>query len=293
MKILILLLFIPSAFALEFNWLGTTTITLRHKDNIIMFDPYITHVSLWETISNAKVDSNKETVDYWLNKAGINKMDALFVNHAHYDHILDLGTIAKKFNAAVYGSQSAINFGFANGATKGEVVNDKKSVQVGSMQVISIKAMHTPHVLNYIFFDGKIEKPLPLPAPSWELKKGDDFIYYIKTDQGNILFHPFAWKSPHYESYKEFKADYLFLGIATRKSTQDQIDTIINDVDPKVIIPMHYDDFFADLEENPSHLPTMNLDEWMETLKEKKPGIKTLEPKVSKWFNLPAIAEGR
>lgn len=293
--LLILLSSLSSAHALEFNWLGTTNITLKTANHAIMFDPYITHVSVWQLLTNAKVQSDVPLVKRWLAKANITKLDGIFVNHAHFDHILDLATVAKIYKAPAFGSHSMVQFGLGNGMRREELtqLKPKQTVQLGDFKITAFRGEHTPHVFNTIFMDGKIEHPLSLPAGNWELKKGDDFIFHVKTPKTSVFFHPFAWKSSHHKDYKKFKADVLFLGIATRKSTEDQIQSIINDVEPKIIIPLHYDNFFEDLSDNPSTLPTTNPEEWFASMKKLKPKIKLIRPTVAKWINLLETAKDR
>lgn len=290
MKIFILsLLFSTSSFAQDFVWFGTTNLVIKDNKTNIMFDPYITHINLWETLTNQEVHSDKLWVKSWLDKAGINQVDAVFINHAHFDHMLDFATVLDMFKAQGYGSQSAVNFALSEGIKAEQVhsVSDKQDIKVGDLLVTPVKGAHGPHIFGHIFMDGKIERhPAQQPMKVWDMKKGQDFLYYVKNDSGNILFHPFARKSPHYKSYKELKARVLFLGIAKRVSTQDQVERIISEVQPEIIIPMHYDNFFNTLTEDPAVLPTMNLVEWKQTVQQAYPNIRIIEPKVGKWFNI-------
>ena len=49
--------------------------------------------------------SNKAYVDKWLSKIDKNLIKGIFINHAHYDHVLDLNVSQQLTNAKVYGDK--------------------------------------------------------------------------------------------------------------------------------------------------------------------------------------------
>jgi L-ascorbate metabolism protein UlaG (beta-lactamase superfamily) len=134
--------------------------------------------------------------------------------------------------------------------------------------------------------NGKIQSPLSLPASIWDFKDGENLIYHIELDAKKILFHPTGRKSPYFEDYKKLSAEILFLGIAKRGSTLEQIEKIIIPVNPKIIIPIHFDNFFLDLKDDPSVLLGINYKEWEDTIREKLPKVKIMRPQVAKWLKI-------
>jgi L-ascorbate metabolism protein UlaG (beta-lactamase superfamily) len=276
------------AYGQKFTWFGTTNIVIQDDDVNIMFDPFITHPSFVEVFITQNINTDKKLVKKWLDKAGIKNLDAVMVNHAHYDHAIDLGTIMHMYPAVGYGSSSA-KFVAMGAKIKDErfvVVSDKEEYPIKSYIMKAIKAKHPAHVFGKMFMDGDITKPYVMPANPWDMLKGQDLVYYLKNNKGNIMFHPFANKSPYFDDYKSLKAKVLFLGLAKRTSTLDQIKDIIKPINPEFIIPIHYDNFFLTLKEDPAIMPTMNLDEWKETIKKELPNVKIIMPKVAKWIEL-------
>ena len=290
-KLLCLILFYSSiCFGVEFTWLGTTAIILKSDKKTLMFDPYITHPNILVAALFKKIDSDKSIVDKWLKLASVKEINYVIVTHSHYDHILDLGTVMKKYPKSIgFGSPSSKNFALGQEipSERFKVVGHEKKYSIDQVKIKTIKVAHGTHVLGYTFMDGAIEKPLKLPASVWDLKQGDSFIYQFSGEFGNIVFHPTGAKSPYFNDYTKLKTDVLFIGIAKRGSTERQIKEIISKIQPKVVIPIHFDNFFFELKKSPSDLPGINLEEWKKTMKEKYPSAKVIIPKVSEWIKIP------
>jgi L-ascorbate metabolism protein UlaG (beta-lactamase superfamily) len=277
------------SFGVEFTWFGTTSIALRMNSQTLLFDPFITHPNILTAVLYSRIDSNEDLVASWFKKAELKKINYVLVSHAHYDHILDLGTVLNKFpESTMYGSDSSVNFALGQDIKKTRLnaIEHKSKFSIDDVEVQSFKVGHSTHFLGITFMDGKIEKPFKLPASIWKMKKGDSFIYYLKGKFGKILFHPAGTKSPYYDGYSNLKADVLFMGIAKRGSTQRQIEEVISKVQPKIIVPLHHDNFLFDLKVSPEQLPGTNLKEWKKTLKEKYPKLQIIEPRVAKWIQI-------
>ena len=286
--ILLFLFYSINSYAIEFTWFGTTNIVIRTPESTLMFDPFITHPNLIASILFKKVDSDEKLVRKWALEANLKKVDSVFISHSHYDHILDLGSVMKIYKAKMYGSESAVNFALGQGASR-EVVNQvkiNKDFELLNMKVLPVEVAHSEHFLGHVFMKGQIDSPLKLPANMWKIKDGKNLIYHLKFPDKKILFHPAGRKSPFFEDYKKLKAEILFIGVAKRISTLDQLEKIILPVNPKIIIPLHFDNFLSDLTKNPDHLPGINLDEWEKTIKSKLPGVRIIRPKVAQWINI-------
>ena len=75
------------------RWLGHTNYELTYRGNVFLLDAYYDRVPKNHPIGVAAKDVTKAT--------------AIFIGHAHYDHIADAGTIAKQTGATVVGASSA------------------------------------------------------------------------------------------------------------------------------------------------------------------------------------------
>jgi L-ascorbate metabolism protein UlaG (beta-lactamase superfamily) len=75
------------------RWLGTTNYEVAYRGNVFLLDAYYDRVPNNHAIGMAPKDVTKAT--------------AVFIGHAHFDHISDAAAIAKQTGAAVVGAASA------------------------------------------------------------------------------------------------------------------------------------------------------------------------------------------
>ena len=284
--LIFLLLFVFKAHAnFHFNWLGATTSFITDGSTVLSFDPFVTHPSYLDFLFNREIATDPKLVANWFKKGNIKKIDAIFVNHSHFDHILDVLPFHDLNKANVYGTLSTVNYSLGQGIDKKYLkqVGHRDKFEFGKFKLTTLKALHSPHVLDITLFDGEMKKPTKKRMKIWNMLTGGSRFYYFEHPSGNIFYHPIARKSPYIKNYSKYKADILFLGIAARVDTADQIEKVIKPINPKVIIPLHWDNFYEPLQENPPHLPTVNMEEWMATIKKKIPNVKILMPKLAKW----------
>lgn len=289
MKVCILfaLIFSQSSFALKFTWFGTTTTLIEDQGKVLLFDPYFTHPSIWDVLFHKDISSDMETVKKWLNKANVKNINYVLVNHSHYDHIFDLPSIASLYPAQIYGSVSTQNYALGQGVPKNRVhpIKDGSSLELAPWKINVFPGNHAAHFAGYMAMNGIMPSSLKLPTSAWNITRDTDLIFHLKTKKYSILFHPFGGATPGLD-YSKLKADILFLGIAKRESTQKQIDKIVKNVSPKIIIPMHWDNFFIPLKEKPKELPFIDLKEWIETMKKNYPQAEVIIPSVGLWVDI-------
>ncbi len=75
------------------RWLGTTNYELTYRGNVFLLDAYYDRVPKSHSIGVAAKD--------------ITKAHAVFIGHAHFDHIADAAAIARQTGATVVGARSA------------------------------------------------------------------------------------------------------------------------------------------------------------------------------------------
>ena len=90
------------------RWLGTAGFELRYGEHVLLFDPYLTRASLGRCVLSS-LSSDVAAITRTIARA-----DAIVVGHTHFDHVLDVPTIARLTNARVFGSRSAAKIGRAS-----------------------------------------------------------------------------------------------------------------------------------------------------------------------------------
>lgn len=265
----------------EFTWLGVAGFALNDGETNIVFDPFVSRPSIFKLLSFATTPPKKELVTDVFKRWGITKTDAVFVSHAHFDHAMDAPTVVREFGGKLYGSSSTMNIGLGHGL-KPEQMNQVEigaSYQIGKFNILVFSSPHPPIFFNWNFAPGNIQKPLSEKATMWDYKCGDSYGFYIIHPEGTFVFQQTS-RLPEVDPLEGKKTQFLFQTIANRTSSADIVRDRIQKMDAKVIIPLHYDDFFQELPESgpAPHLPFVNVDEFKQTLKEMSPETKLLMP---------------
>jgi L-ascorbate metabolism protein UlaG (beta-lactamase superfamily) len=72
------------------RWLGNANFEFAYKGKVYLFDTYF--------------DRTPRAHDIGFKAADVSKADAVFISHAHFDHISDVGPVARQTGAPVIGA---------------------------------------------------------------------------------------------------------------------------------------------------------------------------------------------
>lgn len=124
---------VPSAASdtVVMRWLGTANYEIAYKGKVYLFDTYYDRPGRTRPIG-FKVDQVK-------------RADAIFIGHAHSDHISDIAAVAKQTGALVIGSKISIDTAIRLGVPEGQtrVVVDGDSLTFGPVKVLVALARHS------------------------------------------------------------------------------------------------------------------------------------------------------
>ena len=113
------------------RWLGTANYEVAYRGKVYLFDTFYDRPGRSRPIGF--------TVDQ------VKRADAIFIGHAHYDHISDIAAVAKQTGAMVYGAPitiaTAIKLGVPEVQT--HVVNDGDALTLGAMKVLVALGRHS------------------------------------------------------------------------------------------------------------------------------------------------------
>ena len=124
------------------RYFGASTILLSDGSTSILIDGFFSRPAKGTALLTG-IKPTPAIINEQLDKHDIKDLDALLVSHAHYDHILDAGYVAKATGATVYGSEKAINL-----ATEQADCLDTKIIKNNSVVkegLFTIKFYETPH----------------------------------------------------------------------------------------------------------------------------------------------------
>lgn len=229
----------------NFKWLGISSFVISDQKTTIMFDPAMTRATIADYLPFQKVKTDEAEVDYWFKRCGLSKLNATFVNHAHFDHAADASYVTKKYGGTLYGSSSVVKLGQGQGVQPLNLQQIKPGDEfvVGDFKIKIFNTPHAPHFLNIMLMDGHITEPLPLVTSVWDYKVGDAHSFLITHPKGRILFQAIG-RIEDNDPLKDVKADVLLLTIANRRSTEELIEKRFLPSGAKKLIPLHHDNFF-------------------------------------------------
>lgn len=239
------------------TFLGVSSLLFDDGETRLMIDGFFTRPSLLRT-ALLKIETDEKVVDTVIDRLNANRVDrvdALFVAHTHYDHALDVAYVVRRTGARLYGSASTLNVGLGGGLRCDQVAVFQPGVELrfGNFLVTILNSVHSPVPCINCDLGQKVLKPLVQPARVNEYKEGGSYDMWIQHGKNRILVKPAA---NYVEgALNKISADVLFLS-AGRLGKQSSLfretyyDQTVGLVKPKLVIPIHWDDFFSPLSEN-------------------------------------------
>ena len=246
---------------MKVTYFGTTTLLFDDGKDQIFFDVHFTRPSLVKYISGSE-QTNTVLVDEMLEKHHIDRLKAIFISHTHHDHVMDMPYVAKKTGALVYGSSSAVNVGLGGSVPQEQLIEFKpfETYQVGGYSIKILPSLHSkPTILNNDLGE-TIDTPLDPSSKLRDYKEGGSYDFYVETEGKKYLIRPsFNYIEGQLDGYQ---ADVLFLGVAgLAKADENTEKTFFKEtaekVSPKLIIPVHWDNFFSPLDRPVTGMPSL------------------------------------
>lgn len=261
---------------LQVRWLGTTCYLLQMGDCAIITDPYFSHQSMMRTIF-CRLKSDPNIVKQ--KTANIKVVpQAVFISHAHHDHILDLPEIMRLpgwDKVTVYGSFTATNLysGYIWNSVLfplSRTVDDHQWHPVGKAGPVQVEykaypVEHAPHLLGCRIFHGHVYRARATPPKRvYDFKDGQTFVYGFRFSTGQhtqVVY--FVASSSLLEDKIEERADVAILSAALWKNAKNYPSQIIAALQPRHILIGHYDDFFQVDKRQTREAPKVKLDEFL------------------------------
>lgn len=237
---------------MKITYFGTTTLLFDDGINQILFDGHFTRPSFFD-IGFKKISTNKKLVDEMIQLHKIYRLKAIFVSHSHHDHVMDVPYIASRCGCDIYGSSSSLNVarGLSIDEAKLHEFECFKKINIGDFNITVIPSKHSKAHWYNNDLGQTIDSPLIQPAKKKMYKEGGSFDFIIEHQQKTYLIRPsYSYIEGQLDG---IKADVLFLGVAgIAKASEEEkkmfFKETIEKVSPKLVIPVHWDNFFSSLE---------------------------------------------
>ena len=266
--------------AVSARWLTVSSVALEDGKNTILFDAAWTRPGLLHWLGVNPLKSDEKLVSAILAKNNLNKIDAVFSSHSHFDHVMDLPVVSKLTGAVFYGDKSSerIVKAYKDPSMKVQIIKAGEKIKVGDFTITPILRQH-PKILHLVdFLPGEVPEDCNLNF--WDYHVGDTWFYIIEHPEGNVILDQGS-ESYTAEVQKIIqKADVLLQGVANRRSDEAIVEGYAKAFKPKFFMPLHFDNFFADFNEGAeSELPMIRLENVLEKLKKAYPTMKADRPR--------------
>ena len=225
---------------LELEWLGVAGYRLTYEGVSILVDPYVSRVPLRALLLRRPALPDPVLVQRYLPQPAA----AIFVGHTHWDHAVDAPAIARRDGCPVYGSDSLARLMALHGQ-QGIVAQPGRAYEAGPFVVRFIPSRHSK-----LLFGRKVPFDGPLTCEDVHgLSPGAyrcGAVFGIRIEVAGIsLYHQGSADLDDKQAIEP--VDVFLAGVTGRQVTPHYWRRILPRLDPRVLVPTHYDDFFAPL----------------------------------------------
>lgn len=265
------------------SWMTVASVLIDDGKTKLLFDPAWTRPEVKHWLNLEKFKSDEKLVSDILKKNNLTKIDAIFVSHSHFDHVMDAPMVSKLAGAIFYTDESSERLAMAYKEPRIRTIrmSPHQEIRVGDFLITPIPRAHAQILHLFSFLPGEV--PADASLSFWDYHAGDTWFFLIKHPEGSILVD--QGSEPFLDALKPHatKVDALIQGVANRKTDEVIVDGYSKVLSPKVFIPLHFDNFFADFNDGEeTSLPGINLEQVLTKMKKAYPAMKVDKPLYGK-----------
>lgn len=236
------------------------------------------------------INAGLKSIEEATGKLNSNVTTTIFSAHSHYDHLMDVPAVVSKLNnlPVVYMNRSGFNTCrnvmdttkiviLENHMTTQEVMRPPIVLQSSehTIRIYPVLGDHNAHFNNIKFFSGSKTEPVPYFTNAYaktsvnDWLEGNTFSFLIDYvgREGGIDFRIFIQSSscqppagiPPAKLIDGKPVDIAFLGIASYHFSPDYPCTVLQSLQPKAVVWIHWEDFFRKYSKKPKILRGMDL----------------------------------
>jgi len=221
------------------RWLGAAGLIIRTDERVVLVDPFVSRHSKLELLLS-RIAPKQEPVRRLADE--LDGVDAIFVGHSHYDHLVDVPLVARLTGCPVFGSQSTANVLRSSGIPEDRihVLQGGENLDLDGYAVDVIPSEHGKSPFFGVPFPGEIppDPRLPMRANRYRLGKAFQFLFHM---DGKRLFQSGSAGFCD-EEVRSRRADFAFIALPWWRKRSGFVPKLIGSLKPDIIIPIHYDD---------------------------------------------------
>lgn len=230
---------------LELEWLGVSGYRMTYERQTLFVDPYLSRVPFGDLLRRRAALPDPAALDRFVHAPG--EVSGVLVGHTHFDHAVDAPAIARRFGCSAYGSDSLVRLMALHGLAERAVeVEPYRVYELGPFAVSFTPSVHSKLLLGLaVPYDGDLTcEHLDGLSPA-AYRCGQ--VWGISIEVAGLRFYHQGSANLIDEAVREHGVDVFLAGVAGREFTADYWRRILPRLDPAVVVPTHYDNFFRPL----------------------------------------------
>jgi L-ascorbate metabolism protein UlaG (beta-lactamase superfamily) len=243
---------------LELQWLGVSGYRLMYEGASLFIDPYVSRVPLRSLFLRRCTLPDPAMLDRYIAAPGT--VAGVLVGHTHFDHAVDAPAIARRFGAKAYGSASLARLMWLHGLGDLAVeVAPRERYELGPFVVTFVPSRHSKLLFGRrVPFDGELTCDQLDGLSPGAYRCGQ--VWGIRIEVAGVsLYHQGSANLDDQELGRD-PVDVFLAGVAGREVTPRYWERVLPRLDPRILVPTHYDNFFAPLGREAQLLRRVNLD---------------------------------
>jgi L-ascorbate metabolism protein UlaG (beta-lactamase superfamily) len=231
---------------LEVTWLGVSGYRLTFEGVSLFIDPYLSRVPLRALLLRRTALPDHAAISRYLATTP-GEVAGVLVGHTHFDHAVDAPALARMFDTRAYGSASLVHLMALHGlADRAIEVVPHRSYELGPFRVRFVPSRHSKLLFGRrVPMDGELTcDHLHGLAPT-AYRCGA--VFGIEIEVGGLRLYHQGSANLDDDELRIAPVDVFLAGVAGRTVTPHYWERVLPRLDPRVVVPTHYDNFFAPL----------------------------------------------
>ncbi len=230
---------------LEVEWLGVSGYRFGYEGRTLFVDPYLSRAPFRDLVLRRQALPDPAALDRFLAAPG--ETVGVLVGHTHFDHAVDAPAIARRTGCKAYGSASLVNLMALHGIGEQAVeVEPYRTYELGPFEVSFTPSVHSKLLLGLaVPYDGELSCDHLDGLSPGAYRCGQ--VWGISIAVAGLRFYHQGSANLLDDAVRERDVDVFLAGVAGRSFTDRYWQRILPKLNPRAVVPTHYDNFFRPL----------------------------------------------
>lgn len=246
------------AAGLQIEWLGAAGYRLRYHGATLLIDPYVSRVPVRNLVCAIPALPDAAMIDRVFPRD--EEVVGVLIGHAHFDHAVDAPALARRHGCPVLGSRSVAALMRVHGLNAQAVeVEPYRRYELDPFTVTFVPSTHSKLILGLkVPFDGELTCAQFGCLTPGGYRCGQ--VWGIHVEVGDTTLYHQGSAALIDDAIRHRGVDVFLAGIAGRSFTRNYWGRILRRLEPDVVVPSHYDDFFRPLSAPMHFSPNVRLE---------------------------------